>query len=204
MSIGGRAVEILQHAENSLRTLVGEAAANGDYENVLPLASWAQAIRDLIKTAVGRLNPGGNREESEQVRVKDPKRSSTQLPVRRVNPRKAYPRFFRQGDQLVKVAWSKREKKEYQHKAGFTVLMALSSALAKMGADGRVLSTDRFVPLKNPADDTEFPTYQVYVCLALLKHVGLVDQHGRQGYSIPQLLEFAKAVEGAWRQLPEH
>jgi hypothetical protein len=37
----------------------------------------------------------------------------------------------------------------------------------------------------------------------LLKQVGLIEQHGRQGYSIPRLPELSGAVEALWRNLPE-
>lgn len=207
MNMSERAVEILQEAENSLRSLVAGAAGRGDYKNVLQLTAWAQAVADIVRTATG----GGssaqtNRGSSSQYRVAEEKVSSKRQSPGRVtrsrDSRKEYPRFFHRGEQLIKVGWSKREKKEYQHKAPFTVLKALASALAKIGADGHLFSTDRFVPLKNPTENTEIPTYQVYVCLALLKQAGLVDQHGRQGYSIPQTTEFEQAVESAWHQLP--
>ncbi len=208
MDIRERAAQILQHAETSLRTLVAEAAANGDYETVVRLASWARSVGDLVKTAVGGSEQHANRGQSRQVGINERRQSLAGQSARKAVPpgdsRKAYPRFFRQGEQLVKVAWSKREKKEYQHKAPFAVLMALSSAVAKVGADGRVFSTERILPLEHSVDGTDIPTYQVYVCLALLRRVGLVDQHGRQGYSIREVKEFAQAVESAWRQLPEH
>jgi len=201
-------MEVLRHAEGALRTLVAEAAANGDYASVVRLASWAQTVAGLVKTAAGGSDQGASAGQPEDLPIKAARESSTGQSARKVasrrDSRKAYPRFFRQGDKLVKVGWSKREKKEYQHRAPLTVLTALACALAKIGADGRVFSTDRILPLKDSADNTEIPTYQLYVCLALLKQVGLIDQHGRQGYSIPEVKEFAQAVESAWRQLPEH
>lgn len=208
MNMSERAVEILRHAENSLRSLVAEAAASGDYKRVFQLASWAQAVADLVRTPTsgesGTLTKSEPSIQTFGVEERhSSKRQSARIVTRRGDSRKAYPRFFHKGDQLIKVGWSKREKQEYQHRASLTVLKALASALAKIGADGRLFSTDEFVPLKNPTENTEIPTYQVYVCLALLKQSGLVDQHGRQGYSIPQVPEFSQAVENAWRKLPE-
>ncbi|MGH9904020.1 MAG: hypothetical protein ACRD8U_00385 [Pyrinomonadaceae bacterium] len=74
--------------------------------------------------------------------------------------------------------------------------------MAETGSDGRVFSTDELLPIHDE-DGEEVPSYQVYAALALLKQVGLVDQHGRQGYSIPRLPEFKRAVESVWRNLPE-
>jgi hypothetical protein len=101
------------------------------------------------------------------------------------------------------VGWSKREKKEYQHKAPFAVLEALSSALATVGTDGRVFSTDQFLPLRDASANSEFPTYQAYVCLALLKDAGLIEQHGRQGYSIPNIYGFVDAAKTVLQKLTE-
>ncbi len=37
----------------------------------------------------------------------------------------------------------------------------------------------------------------------LLKQMALIDQHGRQGYSIPRLAQFKEAVEAVWQKLPK-
>ncbi len=207
MNTRERAVEILQQAETSLRALVADAAAIGDYENVVRLASWARALADLVKAELGGSGQQIIHAKLGQAPIGGPKessrRGSARGAARQRGSRKTYPRFFRQRDQLVKVGWSKREKKEYQHRVPLPVLTVLASALAKIGADGRVFSTDRIVPLKDSADNA-IPTYQLYVCLALLRQVELIDQHGRQGYSIPEVKGFEQAVENAWRQLPEH
>jgi len=112
-----------------------------------------------------------------------------------------YPRFFRRGDQLIRVAWSRRVKKEYQHRAPYAALKSLAAALHEKGADGRLLSTDQLLPIHD-SDGTAIPSYQVYVGLALLKQTGLIDQHGRQGYSIPRIAEFKNGIEAMWRTLP--
>jgi hypothetical protein len=75
--------------------------------------------------------------------------------------------------------------------------------MSELGRDGRVFSTDDFMPLHD-ADGAEVPSYQTYVGIAFLKHTSLIDQHGRQGYSIPKLAEFKDAVESLWQKLPTH
>jgi hypothetical protein len=130
-------------------------------------------------------------------------KGATRRATPRTEGRKEYPRFFRHGDQLIRVAWSKREKKEYQHKAPHSALKALAATLAEAGKEGRVFSTDQVLPIRDPADGSEVPNYQSYVCIAWLKQTGLIDQHGRQGYSVPRLAEFKDAVESIWRTLPK-
>jgi hypothetical protein len=78
----------------------------------------------------------------------------------------------------------------------------LADRIAAKGVDERVFSTDELTPVADN-DGTEVPTYQVYAGLALLKQVGLVDQHGRQGYSVPRLAEFKVAVDALLQNLPE-
>ena len=193
-----RAADVLRHAESSLRELVSKAATGGDYQNVVKIASWAQTVSDLVKKAPNATAPG-----TPQPTVPIPAR-----PVAKANgmAKKAsagdtYPKFFRQGDQLVRIAWSKKEKKEYQHKAPKSTLTALARAMAEIGKDGRIFSTDDFLPISE-SDGTEVPAYQAYVGIALLKQTALIDQHGRQGYSIPRLGEFKDDVEAVWTKLP--
>jgi hypothetical protein len=116
-------------------------------------------------------------------------------------PSEPYPRFYKDGDRLVRVAWSKREKAEYEHKAPYRVLSALGAAVVEAGVDGRVFPMEELLPIRTE-DGSEVPSYQAYVALALLKQVGLIDQHGRQGYSIPRPKDLLTAVEAVWRNLP--
>jgi hypothetical protein len=100
------------------------------------------------------------------------------------------------------VSWSKSERKEYEHKAPFTVVKTLADLIVEKGADGRVFTTDELTPMRD-GDGADVPSYQVYAGLSLLRQVGLIDQHGRQGYSVPRLSELKTAVEAVWQNLPE-
>jgi hypothetical protein len=115
----------------------------------------------------------------------------------------SYPKFFRQGKFLVRLAWSKKEKKEYRHKASYETLKAIVAAMSENGAEGRVFSTEQVLPLHDPADGSKVPDYQAYVVISLLKQTGLIDLHGRQGYSIPRIGQFREAVEIVWEKLPK-
>jgi hypothetical protein len=195
-----RATDVLKHAEIGLRDLVSKAATNGDYDSVVKIASWAGAVSDLLKRAAtsksnGPFSPPKGKENPPQ------RPRNTGHPVSASMAQNGYPRFFRQGDTVVRVAWSKREKDEYQHKAPQVVLRVLGGAMARVGADGRVFSTDDFLPIRD-ADGSEIPSYQAYVGIALLKQAGLIDQHGRQGYSIPRLAEFPDSIEAVLKKLP--
>ncbi len=198
-----RAIEALRQAEASLREIVTKAATTGDYGSVVKIASWASAMSALLKEAGvgnGAQSPVPNQKKSHF----QAGNSQSQATPRRTKHSVAdeYPQFFRNEDQLIRVAWSKKEKTEYQHKVPSPVLKLLAKAMAKAGTDGRIFSTDQFLPIHD-ADGEKIPSYQAYVGIALMKHAGLLDQHGRQGYSIPRLEEFQNAVESVWQKVPK-
>lgn len=197
--------EILQKAESELRALVADAAGDGDYEGVVQIASWARALADVRKeTSTAEPRRATPISVAQPVSVDSGQRSrATASTVAHHRAGNEHVRFFRRGDQLIRVARSKRKKKEYQHKAPRSTIDALVAAIAETGKDGRVFTTDQVLPIRDPGDGSEIPNYQSYVCIAWLKHTGLIDQHGRQGYSIPRLAEFKDAVESIWRTLPK-
>jgi hypothetical protein len=100
-----------------------------------------------------------------------------------------YPKFLREGQSLVKIGWSKSDKKPYEHRAPKRVLDVLVAALLELGQGGRRFTTDELLPLRDGKDD--IPSYQAYLTLAWLRAEHLVRQHGRQGYSLPAGIDFA-------------
>jgi hypothetical protein len=200
MNLIEQASLLLSTTEAKLRQHVADAATAGDYASVVQLAAWARTVSQLlIDQPIERSSthrPGA--------RASRPEGATPQIRSRHAERRpsvQSYPKFFRDEDRLVRVAWSKREKKEYEHKAPLTVLSALSAAIAESASDGQVFSMNHLLPI-HEADGTDIPSYQAYVGLALLKHAGLIDQHGRQGYSLPRPNEFKNAVDAVWRSLP--
>ena len=201
MEIADRAADVLRQAEVRLRALLSEAATSADYSSVVQIASWARALRDLTGSV--------SSETGSQTSTTPPPRKTGKLAAqtqrrKRSSPKdqESYPRFFRQGDQLIRIAWSKREKKEYRHKAPHAILKALVTALSEKGTDGRVFSTDEVLPVHDSTDGSKVPDYQAYVVISLLKQTGLIDPHGRQGYSIPRLAQFKEDVDAVWKKLP--
>lgn len=197
MSITDRAVEALREAEGTLRSLLGEAAAAGDYGSVVSIAAWGRVLSDLLQG-----QPSGQPRTSQMAVGSDTRAASRSVSKPpRVAAKQDYPRFYRQKDRLVRVAWSKREKREYEQKAPYPVLDVLVSAISEKGGEGRIFGTDELLPLAN-SDGTPIPDYQAYLALALLKYAGLVDQHGRQGYSVRNVAEFRSVTKAVWRNLP--
>lgn len=192
-----RASRLLEGTEKALRDLVSESAMSGDYSSVVLIAEWAKSLHQLLQES-GTANSGNGKLSTA---TKQLKKNTTSKPASRpaIND---YPRFLQQGNELIRVAWSKREKREYRHKAPYSAVEAVARAMHEKGVEGRVFSTDDFLPLRD-GEATDIPNYQAYVAIALFKHTGLIDQHGRQGYSIRQPHDFRNAVETLWRNLPK-
>lgn len=207
MDLLTRATTIVDDAELRLKELLAEAARSGDYPALVRIAAWARTINDLRNTA-HNVGAAAVRSDHPATKITPQARTrGTEDRKSRSAPRNReseYPRFFRRKDELIRLAWSKREKKEYQHKSSYTVLRALAGAMTERGAGGRVFATDELLPLRSVVDGSDVPNYQAYVGIALLKQAGLIDQHGRKGYSIPRFEEFETAVENVWKQLPSH
>ncbi len=120
----------------------------------------------------------------------------------RTSPASAYPQFLRDDAHLIKIGWSKKEKRQYEHKAPKVVLDLLLAALLSAGRDGHWFTTEDVLPLRETVDGGEVPSYQAYLCLAWLRVEALIEQHGRQGYSLPRPDQLGDLVGERWEELP--
>ena len=188
-----KARAILEAAEAQLRELLASAATDGEYGDVVMMAAWARGVAEMAGS-------GAN------AAVEKPRVSSARQPPlpreKRTGGTAVYPQFYRQGDRLVRVAWSKSDQREYEHKAPRDVIKALVKRLSEVGANGRVFSTEALLPIVTDPDG-EAPSYQIYAALALLRQVGLIDQHGRQGYSVTRIKDLQSSIDSVWKKLPE-
>ena len=64
-----------------------------------------------------------------------------------------------------------------------------------------MFTTEDLLPLHDTADGTDVPSYQVYVCLAWLRHEKLVHQEGRQGYRLADGFALRDSVAKRWEEL---
>lgn len=201
MSILQRAGEVIANAEAELRRLIGDAAEKGDYSSIEAITKWASLLGELCSNQ-GPPNTYEPLAHTRAVANPAPTTSKEADKRRGVRKRRSYPYFAKAGESLVKVAWSKSSKSEYQHKAPRVVAVKLAEALAQRSKGGAIIPMDKVLPLKLD-DGSDIPDYQAYVSLAWLRHTGAVKQNGRQGYSIKKPNELITCVEAAWAQLVE-
>lgn len=214
-----QATEVIQRAEEELRQLLLRTAEQGDYETVRMLAEWAEQLKRMVQQN-GRVDrePRLIEVPNEQAQTHDEpelfaptihKRIKTgKAKARRVRrskeqkaPKSEYPKFFRDGEELLKLGWSKREKKVYRHKTPKRVALVVSQALQQAGQHNNRIVMEQILPIHDPESDTDVPSYQAYLSLAWLRKEKLIVQHGRQGYSLRPEINLMDAVEERWKLL---
>jgi len=245
MSITKTAAVVLSETEAKLRELVGRAAAEGDYDLAVQMATTAKNVAamalslDSVGSEPGPVSAAAAANEPAMMGSGVPRsapvdgesasgeappsparaRSRGQATPRRARRREAersagadrkraprkgqYPRFYRDGDFLVKVSWSKKDRGEYQHKAPRRVAELLAAAIGKRSGNGRLFTSEDLFPLRDPQGGGDVPSYQAYAALAWFRAAGLVRPHGRRGYTVKRDGRLSELMTTAWRNLSE-
>ena len=193
--------EILGSAERSLATLASDVMKESNYGAAALLIDLAKQVKALAEKARQSLD-----RETVPAPATAEKCGGTAGPPAlhgRRQPKKGeYPKFLREGDSLIKVGWSRSGKAEYEHKAPKKVLALLTAAIGQAAANGKRFTISKVVPLVDPADHSDVPEYQVYAAVAWLRAVGVLKQHGRQGYTLSAKPPFEPLLENHWGELP--
>ena len=190
-----------------------ETLSAGDYEAVAAVAPWAAKLRGLLDNDPKAHTERAGRVTTDNGRGRSPRQTNAgsdsvvaQRPIRRrVRPPKSseYPKFRADGEHLVKIGWSKSKKKEYEHRAPKRVLEELARFLGEASKKTARFSMEDVLPLGDPDDGRELPSYQVYLCLAWLRHIDLVQKHGKDGYSLHPDLNLHEHLASSWDELPD-
>lgn len=201
-----QAAEILHRAERALQELLAKAATSGRYDELMRLGDLAREVATLVTKAgdLARTESPTDVATNALHSAKSVSDTSGRRPLERTGLRKgSYPKFLRDGETIIKLGWSKTAKAEYEHKSPKPVLMHLVATLAKkLSATKKRFAMDEVLPLRDTGTGSDVPAYQAYLCLAWLRAVGIVTQHGRQGYTLTKKNAVDVRVEEYWRQLP--
>jgi hypothetical protein len=188
-----------------MATLAGEAAKEASYDAAACLIDLAKDVADLASKARAHLDPAARASGQPAQNVQNTAttlKTTSPSPIKSRPKRGEYPKFLREGDNLVKLGWSPSEKAEYEHKSPKKIIPLLIAAISKMGSNGRRFSMDKVLPLADLTEGSRVPDYQVYLCLAWLKTLGFLTQHGRQGYSLTTRAPIEPLIETHWAALP--
>jgi hypothetical protein len=202
--------DTLARCEADLQRFAVEAVASGDYPSArlgMELAEKVAALRTGLDAppqaaapapvpAATPTTPASAAKAGKTTRI-----TATAI-AKRSSENKAYPRFAREGDKLVKIGWSKRTKKEYEHKAPRAAVEAFVGCLRNKTRDDRMFTIDDLMPVPDPENDGDLPAYQVYLTLAWLRSLDTVKKHGRDGYSVKKDAITNTVLAQAWNRLP--
>jgi hypothetical protein len=205
--------EIVAAAESAIKPLLAKAAEAGEYSDLRVLVSCAEALSEIRNTrlvnyhgaSAGISTESGRHEATARnsISTGDHLKGLSGSKRRRTpNRRGKYPMFLRAGDSLVKIGWSKSKKSEYEHRATYACVMALISAVLGASRGNGLVRVDQLQPLRVEPDD-EVPAYQIYVCLAWFRKIGIVRQRGRQGFVLTAAAKARDIVNEEWSKLSE-
>ena len=183
-------IGILTKCESDLRKLIVGAAKAGDYRSVDMARVAAVDIHNLRDRV---LSPSLKRKQKVGGEVSLRKRKSAS----RKRGRTGYPKFEVKNDTLIRIGWSKKERREYTHKTprtAFDGTVKVMAALAQNGAGP--FTAEEIIEQVNHTESETIPSYQVYVVIGFLRARKCIVQVGREGYDIPT--EIATRARKEW------
>jgi len=191
-------IEILKESENKLRDVIAESAQRGDYRIVDTARAIAVNIHDLHDRISDPSRPTMtfkiHSESKNTIAPRKPKHTSKN------SVRSNYPKYEVRNGSLIKIGWSKKQRREYSHKVPssvFDLTIRTMTALAKNGAGP--FTAEHIIDKVNDMEVEVIPAYQVYVVIAMLRKANCIKQLGREGYNIPT--DVTEKAQEAWRKL---
>lgn len=196
------ALQILSKAEGELRSVIERALAEGSYSDVATIARIADGLAQL--SAAEPVDEGQSAPRAERSRpAVQPAPSPAQPPVSRGGrTARTFPRFERESDKLVKIAWSKKDRAEYEHKAPRRIVDLLLESIRSRKGEGAKFDAPDVLPLKDSRTRREVPSYQSYLALAWLRHEGVITKYGRDGYALKPTAATPDHLSELWEALP--
>lgn len=199
MDIFEEADAAVQRCEHELREIGARAIKCGKYDAARRIMKLAEVLADSRTLNVSEatltsasLSADKNVRTDQITKTSRPKRTATEN----------YPHFLRRGEKLVKVGWSKKNRAEYEHTAPQAVVSAFAAHLRDNIRSGRIFSIESILPILDPNGNGDLPTYQIYLALAWLRSIDLVEKRGRDGYVGDRKELSDNALTHHWAALP--
>lgn len=194
--------KILRDAEAALRELIQSALEKQQYSDIAKVAQIADAVSKILsmEDLTKWPEPVATSVKSSQPRLV--RKRERPKPKSASAIQKEYPKFIRDGERLVKVGWSKKNRKEYEHRVPFAAVMCFARYLVESIAPDTLFQIDDFLPVID-SEKQEIPSYQIYVTLAWLISMGAVEKKGRDGYFIVAGRLSIEIVNKLWARLSE-
>ena len=199
-----------QDLRNELKAIILEAINTENYGDVASIARISTALSSFAQSVRTEASPRDIGSNASAENLSEFVRSAAQpteeedkplkLSLRGHSRREKYPQFLKDGDRLVKVAWSKKDRAPYEHRAPFSVVNALIAAVRETKGEGKVFQAIDVLPLMKPHGE-EYPSYQSYLALNWLREAGVISKKGREGYLLKAKAASAQKLEQLWAAL---
>jgi len=192
-----KARRIILEAAEQVKALAHEAldaAAFGDARELVELAARIQAcVADEDPTrATASAGEALGCANSDQDPAIHGRKSRTPLSW-------VYPKFYRNGKDLVRIAWSDSSRSEYEQKATYENIRTIADRLLSAGMSGSVFAVRDLMPIRS--NGKAIPDYQVYVALSWFRDRELVEKRGHSKYQLTSLADGPDALERSWHEL---
>jgi len=197
---------VLADAEKSLRDLMQRELQAQRYSDLPELAGMADGLAKLAsRTMSAHTEPTleMSAQSSNTPKVAQTSPSSRKSRPKRRASKADYPRFERDDDKLVKVGWSKKHRKEYEHRAPRDAVEAFARYLCGSVHEGHVFVVEELLPVPDLNSEDDVPTYQIYLALKWLQDIGAVEKKGRDGYVLRNNGLSDGVIEEFWAELPK-
>jgi len=211
LALTRKALAVLREAEAKLCDLVPEALAKRRYEHAGQLMELARMLSDArspeMNHDVGkRARARASGTQAGPTRSRKPRPASRTRQANRNAKGKgsAHPKFFREGNALLKLGWSRKSRSEYEHRAPRDAAFAVAKRVAEVASRKSWFTVEDLGDVRIAQGEEPISGCQVYLCVAWFRRAGLVVQHGRRGYSLPVAsAKFPAKVKSAWGALRE-
>jgi len=190
MAITDEVSAVLVTAETKLRELAQEALREGDYNSVPLLAELAKSIAELrrsqlasafVDTALTSPHDVAAIRRTEASLNNDS--VTGKLRTTKSDFASSFPRFERQGKRLVKLGWSSKDRRIYEQRTPYEIVLDICRRFEEKAGPKKLLKIEKLLPMKTETGD-EIPSYQVYLVLKWLQENGAVTRQGKDGYSV--------------------
>lgn len=187
-------LQILLTAGEALRALIEREVSVGNFREVAEAARLAEGLTVLIgseypgmrtdpNTPAGTSHTGLAEKPAGAHAVAENPPQVGREPREAGHGTRKYPRFARQGDKLVKIGWSKKDRRPYEHKAPSELIEVVREQLLKHAKAKGDFGMDQVLPMLDAAG-RDVPSYQAYLVLAWFRALGLVEKMGKDGYRL--------------------
>lgn len=193
-----KAISLIEQTERDLRSLMERALGDQRYADVASVAPLAEAIANLLRAGleVPAIVPTARQGLPDHSLSTSPKSRDTGKAARGDK----YPYFKKDGEKLVKVGWSKKDRREYEHRAPREAIFRMAAALKEAVPGGSVFSMETMLPLRGD-DGNDLPSYQAYLALAWFRSIGIVEARGKEGYVFATGAVDRTNIQRLWKEI---